>query len=162
MGQNSEPPTSFNTWLVQQPELRGSGYVYAVNDHPDIRMTLWWAGRTTDFQQRALVEAHARGIKVGIHVAKYSREALDQGSHAVFEAEAQLFGVGFALASVSSMDGKHDGLRVEGFDPAKPDEPLPHVLRVAVKATLRGIKALTDAIDVEDVQIEHGARPHRL
>ncbi len=153
---------SFSTWLAEQPELPGSGYVYGVNDHPDISMTLWWAGPATDFQQRALVEAHARGIKVRIHVAKYSREALDQGSHAVFVAEAQLSGVGFALASVSSMDGKHDGLRVEGFDLAKPDEPLPPALRAAVKATLRGIKGLTDAIDVEDVKIEHGARPHLL
>jgi hypothetical protein len=162
MAESNESLMAFATWLVEQPELLGSGYVYAVNNHQGVGTTLWWAGPATELQRRVLAEGRARGIDVAVRVARYTREALDQGAHAFFDSEALLAGAGFALASVSSMDGRHDGLRVTGSDREKPDEPLSEPLRAAVESILRGISGLSGIINVADVKIEHGARPRPL
>jgi len=150
---------TFNTWLVEQPEFPGCGYVAGANNHRDVSTTLWWAGPHTDFQERVLNEARSRGIKATIIVAKYSKDALDRACGLISGAGGALAAVNFAIALIIA---EHDGLTVEGFDPAHPGRLLGDAARAAVRAVLQGIHGLEQVMDLSNILIEHGEKPVML
>lgn len=155
---NNEALMLFKTWLVERPELAESGFVESVNNHREGSTTLWWAGPQSDFRDRVLNEANARGINAIIHIATYSRSALRRASSLIFEAREPLAAVKFVIGSISAFDGQHDGLRVNGYDPSQPELELSQSTRTAVHAVLREIDGLAEVMALSDIVIAHGGR----
>lgn len=77
----------------------------------------------------------------------------------IFDTSDALASVNFEIAIIGGFDAKHDGLRLEGFDPSNPAEPLSESTRAAVRRVLRGMDALEDLVDSADILIEHGEKP---
>jgi hypothetical protein len=150
---------AFNNWLAEQPELATSGFVGGSNDHRAVSTTLWWSGPRTPIQERVLDEARSRGIQASIRVAKYSKEDLERAATLIFGASDALATVNFEIAVIGAFDAQHDGLRLEGFDPLNPEEPLSESARAAVRRVLQGIDVLEDLVDLPDILIEHGDKP---
>jgi hypothetical protein len=156
LGTNSVTLMEFNTWLAEQPELFDFGYVGSCNDHENVSTLLWWAGPASAAHERVVAEAHARGIQIRIHRAKYSRAVLRASAHVIFDAKDDLAAVNFTLASIKAGDLQHDGLRVQGYVPAAPDAPLAQTTVATVEVVLANVRGLAELMSLADIRVEHG------
>jgi hypothetical protein len=75
---------------------------------------VWWAGPDTDFLDRMRDEAGARGIKLIVHPAPYSRQAVEEAAHLIFGGKERLARLGFDLQGISGPKPDFLGLTVEG------------------------------------------------
>jgi hypothetical protein len=156
IGVNNETLMGFASWLAGQPQLLELGYVGARNDHERVSTLLWWAGPPTVAEDRVIAEAHARGIRIEIHRATYSPAALETAARLVSAATDDLAAVGFTLSSIVAVDLHHDGLRVQGYVPSSPDEPLSPATVGAVEAVLNTVSGLPELMSLADIRVEHG------
>lgn len=154
--QNDPDLMDFATWRAEQPDSEDSGLVLAANDHASKSCSVWWAGPETGFLRRMQAEAHARGIKLIVRHAKYSKPEIKRAADLIFEGRATLERAGFELAAVAGPGPEFHGLTVVGA-PLR-DENAQQLTPALVAAARDAVAVLLGetAIPATDVQIEYG------
>jgi hypothetical protein len=112
--QNDPNLIAFNAWRAEQPDANDPGLVFMANDHTTKSCSVWWSGPETDFLHRMQAEARARGIRLIVHQAIYSRSEINRAVKLIYDRRLRFRAVGFDLRAAAGPTPDFRSITVTG------------------------------------------------
>jgi hypothetical protein len=152
--QNDPDLVAFDSWREDQPDANDPGLVFTANDHASKSCAVWWSGPEADFLHRMQAEAQARGIRLIMHQAIYSRSEIERAVKLIFDRKLGFRAVGFDLRAVAGPTPDFRSITVIGVPLG--DANAIH-LAPGLVASVRDMLAVllrSSVIDPHDIKVE--------
>jgi hypothetical protein len=152
--QNDPNLIAFNAWRAEQPDANDPGLVFMANDHTTKSCAVWWSGPETDFLHRMQAEARARGIRLIVHQAIYSRSEINRAVKLIYDRRLRFRAVGFDLRAAAGPTPDFRSITVTGVPLGDTNAKQLAPELVASVRDMSVVLLRNSVIDPNDIKIE--------